>query len=104
MYPRFQSVFMSIRANDVSTVTEARSRAISTSSNEADWRASVEYETKRVVVGDLIVKVFQMEELPVAASLFMLAEMNANVTEISGSRLWTGSHFLSRVSSCVGLH
>ncbi|OWZ24785.1 hypothetical protein PHMEG_00053 [Phytophthora megakarya] len=37
-----------------------------------------------------------MEELPVAASLFMLAEMDANVTEISGTRLWTGSHFLSR--------
>ncbi|GMF14009.1 unnamed protein product [Phytophthora lilii] len=58
--------------------------------------ACVEYETKRVVVGDLEVQVFQMEELPVAASLFMLAEMDANVTEISGTRLWTGSHFLSR--------
>ncbi|CAI5736316.1 unnamed protein product [Peronospora destructor] len=65
-------------------------------SDEADWRACVEYETKCVVVGDLKVQVLQMEELPVAASLFMLAEMDANVTEISGTRLWTGSHFLSR--------
>ncbi|POM63678.1 FAM86A protein [Phytophthora palmivora] len=73
-----------------------RDRAASSSSDEADWRACVEYETKRVVVGDLEVQVFQMEELPVAASLFMLAEMDANVTEISGTRLWTGSHFLSR--------
>ncbi|KAG7393046.1 hypothetical protein PHYBOEH_006208 [Phytophthora boehmeriae] len=74
----------------------SRDRAASSSSDEADWRACVEYETKRVVVGDLEVQVFQMEELPVAASLFMLAEMDANVTEISGTRLWTGSHFLSR--------
>ncbi|CAH0482514.1 unnamed protein product [Peronospora belbahrii] len=37
-----------------------------------------------------------MEELSVAASLFMLAEMDANVAEISGTRLWTGSYFLSR--------
>ncbi|KAH7484491.1 Protein-lysine N-methyltransferase efm3 [Phytophthora ramorum] len=76
---------------DTSTM---RGRAASSSSDEADWRACVEYETKRVVVGDLEVQVFQMEELPVAASLFMLAEMDANVTEISGTRLWTGSHFL----------
>jgi hypothetical protein len=75
-------------------MTDARG---SSSSDEADWRACVEYEIKRVVVGDLEVQVFQMEELPVAASLFMLAEMDANVTEISGTRLWTGSHFLSRV-------
>uniref|UniRef100_M4B2J8 FAM86 N-terminal domain-containing protein n=1 Tax=Hyaloperonospora arabidopsidis (strain Emoy2) TaxID=559515 RepID=M4B2J8_HYAAE len=66
------------------------------STDEADWRACVEYEVKRVVVGDLEVQVFQMEELSVAASLFMLAEMDANVTEISGTRLWTGSHYLSR--------
>ncbi|KAL3668694.1 hypothetical protein V7S43_005990 [Phytophthora oleae] len=77
-------------------MASARDRAASSSSDEADWRACVEYETKRVVVGDLEVQVFQMEELPVAASLFMLAEMDANVTEISGTRLWTGSHFLSR--------
>ena len=67
------------------------------STDEADWRACVEYEVKRVVVGDLEVQVSQMEELSVAASLFMLAEMDANVTEISGTRLWTGSHYLSRV-------
>ncbi|KAF4042582.1 Lysine methyltransferase [Phytophthora infestans] len=77
-------------------MAKSRNRVASTSSDEADWRACVEYETKRVVVGDLEVQVFQMEELPVAASLFMLAEMDANVTEISGTRLWTGSHFLSR--------
>ncbi|RLN49352.1 hypothetical protein BBJ28_00005416, partial [Nothophytophthora sp. Chile5] len=75
----------------------SRSRSASaSSSDEGDWRACVEYETKRVAVGDLEVQVFQMEELPVAASLFMLAEMDANAAEISGTRLWTGSHFLSR--------
>ncbi|CEG42754.1 Predicted methyltransferase [Plasmopara halstedii] len=68
----------------------------STSSDEANWRACVEYETKRVSVGNMEVLVLQMEELPIAASLFMLAEMDANVTEISGTRLWTGSHHLSR--------
>lgn len=70
--------------------------------SDGDWRACVEYETKAVRVGgDLEVLVFQMEELPVAASLFMLAEMDANETEISGKRLWTGSHFLARVSAAA---
>ena len=69
--------------------------------DETDWCASVEFEIKRVAVGDLVVQVCQMEELSVAASLFMLAEMDANVTEISGTRLWTGSHFLSRVQYCA---
>lgn len=78
-------------------MAQQRSRSASESSDEADWRACIEYETKTVIVGDLAVKVFQMEELPVAASLFMLAEMDANDMEISGKRLWTGSHFLSRV-------
>ncbi|KAI9913756.1 hypothetical protein PsorP6_005129 [Peronosclerospora sorghi] len=65
-------------------------------SDETNWKACVEYETKRVLVRDMEVHVFQMEELPVAATLFMLAEMDANVTEISGTRLWTGSHYLSQ--------
>ncbi|CAH0488086.1 unnamed protein product [Peronospora farinosa] len=77
-------------------MTKRSTPKVRTLSDEADWRACVEYETKCVVVGDLKVQVLQMEELPVAASLFMLAEMDANVTEISGTRLWTGSHFLSR--------
>lgn len=76
-----------------------RSRTSSASSDDGDWRACVEYETKEVRVGGLQLQVFQMEELPVAASLFMLAEMDANSTEISGKRLWTGSHFLARVST-----
>ncbi|KAG6594096.1 Sporangia induced phosphatidyl inositol Kinase [Phytophthora cinnamomi] len=66
-------------------------------------RLSLPSRTRAIVpeflVGDLEVQVFQMEELPVAASLFMLAEMDANVTEISGTRLWTGSHFLSRLGA-----
>jgi hypothetical protein len=75
----------------------ARSRSASEDS-DSDWRACVEYETKAVRVGGTLeVLVHQMEELPVAASLFMLAEMDANETEISGKRLWTGSHFLARV-------
>ncbi|RLN92800.1 hypothetical protein BBJ28_00010265 [Nothophytophthora sp. Chile5] len=85
----------------MTSTSRSRSASASASSDEGDWRACVEYETKRVAVGGLEVQVFQMEELPVAASLFMLAEMDANAAEISGTRLWTGSHFLSRVRSIV---
>src|SRR5690242_15889274 len=63
--------------------------------SNGDWRQCVEWETSNLKLGEWNFALLQMAELPPTASLFMLAEMHENETEISGKRLWAGSHLLA---------
>ena len=65
--------------------------------SEANWRQCVEYEVKEVTVGMHNVFVYQMCELSLGATFAMLPEMDTEKTEISGTRIWTGSLALSHV-------
>nr|CCA16884.1 conserved hypothetical protein [Albugo laibachii Nc14] len=63
--------------------------------SEANWRQCAEYEVKEVSVGMHNVFVYQMCELSLDAMFAMLSEMDTEQTEISGTRIWTGSLALS---------
>ena len=64
-------------------------------SDSESWRDSVEHVKIPVKIHDYEFSLWQMEELSLSASLFMLDEMHREGTEISGQRLWAGSHLLS---------
>ena len=64
---------------------------------EDDWRDCMEFLETKCKIKEHEFTVLQMEELPIAASLFMLADLREEDQEISGTRLWAGSHVLAHV-------
>lgn len=70
---------------------------MSSSSEEDNWRDCVEIETNEYHFGVHSIQMAQYEELSVGASLFMLSEMTTQRQEISGTRIWTGSHLLAYI-------
>lgn len=65
--------------------------------SEANWRQCAEYEVKEVSIGMHTLFVYQMRELSLDDMFAMLSEMDSKQTEISGTRIWTGSLALSHV-------
>lgn len=63
--------------------------------NEEEWRDCIELEERTLTFGTFTFSILQMEELPLAASLFMLEEMSRTQSEISGQRIWAGSHLMA---------
>lgn len=62
---------------------------------EEEWRDCIDLVESTFTIGPYSFQVTQQDELPLAASLFMLAEMHETDSEISGTRLWAGSHGLA---------